>query len=492
MRDLTFENPLYAKTKRYSRYKYTNVPPYIMYYRECKDGSIYVPVGYDLSHSLRLRVEDKRVQHASTFPKFVLTLRDDQAKAFDSYLHYNSLCGEKPGKLYGCVQMPTGKGKSILGLRIAAFYQQHTLIVVHKDDLITGWQKDIAKAFAGALQPGLIKAQERRLGKQITLATVQTLNRLSPEELAELYDHFGFVIQDEMHHCPASMFQIVSNFKARYRLGLTATPERSDGLEHVMQLYFGEFASMYEYVDRDEDILPVQVITRTIPGVNIMPKCRKSNKGVWSLLGPETWFHGVASEDIGVFSIKNIAYVQRPKVPFATLDSMAVRGILPTALVDIVQEYTQGRSCVVFLTQKEDCRAVQEALIARGVIASEIGMYYGDTRDNDNVLKQAEAKRRFITITTYAKATEGTNVTRWEVAFFLSSMNNERNVEQAAGRIRRTRKDGDKLECARIYDYRTPNVYSLSNHGRSRDTRYAKLKFRFERGPTITRGFGGG
>ena len=99
------------------------------------------------------------------------TLRGDQEKAKGAYL-YSQKKEQYPKSL---IQLPTGKGKTILALNIAYTLKQRTLVLVHKDDLVTGWQNDIEDCFGGKLEPGLIKAKKRTVGKQITIATVQTL-----------------------------------------------------------------------------------------------------------------------------------------------------------------------------------------------------------------------------------------------------------------------------------------------------------------------------
>ena len=470
-KDLTFNNPAYATTQRYSKYAYTTVPPFLTYYKEHK-GYIEVPIGYDLSRFHVGSFVDNRVYEQIETAPFVLELRGTQKDAAGMYFkNYNS------DVLKGSVQMPTGKGKSILGLYIASVLSCKTLIVVHKDDLITGWQKDIALAFDNKVNPGLIKAKSRRVGHFLTLATVQTLNRLSHEELDELYSQFGFVIQDEMHHCPASSFEVVSRFRARYKLGLTATPERSDGLAHVMNLYFGDFCFKYEHDDDDKDILPAKVIVRNNP-LYFNPSCKAHRRGektfyqIHDLACPED---KKLADDLKRLS--EIPYESRPKVSFQVIDDFVVRGIKEFVCKDILKEFMDGHSCIVFFTQKEHCRLYYDFL--SNVISSDyLGLYYGDNSNNDEVLEKAEKNRQFITLTTYAKATEGTNVKQWEVEFLVSSINNEKNTEQAVGRIRRT-KEG-KLNPVLIYDYRTPKVYSVSSHGKTRDARYRQLRFTYE------------
>ena len=475
-KDLTFENPLYATTQRYSRYSYTTVPPYLTYYTQRKT-SIEVPIGYDLSKFHLGKVEDNRVYHKlGNLAPFVLELRDSQKEAAESYLNSNL----NNSTLKGSIQMPTGKGKSILGLYLASALSTKTLIVVHKDDLVTGWQKDIALSFDNKVNPGLIKAKSRRVGHFITIATVQTLNKLSEEELSELFNQFGFVIQDEMHHCPASSFEVVSRFRARYKLGLTATPERTDGLAHVMNLYFGDFCYRYKPDENveDKDILPAKVIVRS-HSLYFNPLCKaqklreRTLYKIRDLAYPKD--KKLAEDEI---RLSDIPYSNRPKVPFQVIDDFVVRGIKEFACEDILKEYNKGHSCIVFFTQKEHCRLYYDYL-KEMIPPDDLGLYYGDNNNNDVVLEKAEKQRKFITLTTYAKATEGTNVKQWEVEFLVSSINNEKNTEQAVGRVRRT-KEGKKISTVLIYDYRTPNVYSVSSHGNTRDARYRHLRFEQE------------
>lgn len=475
-KDLTFDNPLYATTQRYSRYAYTTVPPYLTYYTERKN-SIEVPIGYDLSQFRLGEVEDSRVyEKLDNLAPFVLELRGSQREAAESYLNSNL----NNSTLKGSIQMPTGKGKSILGLYLASALSCKTLIVVHKDDLVTGWQKDIALAFDNKVNPGLIKAKSRRVGHFITIATVQTLNRLSEEELNDLFSQFGFVIQDEMHHCPATSFEVVSRFRARYKLGLTATPERTDGLAHVMTLYFGDFCYRYKHDAEDKDILPAKVIVRS-NNLYFNPVCEtvRTHGGTKTKVKMKDLYYPEDKPlENGMKRISDVPYKDRPSIPFQVIDSFVVRNIMEFVCEDIIREYDKGHSCIVFFTQKEHCRLYYEHL-CQSVSPDHIGLYYGDNPNNDEVLEKAEKTRKYITLTTYAKATEGTNVKQWEVEFLVSSINNEKNTEQAVGRVRRT-KEGKKISPVLIYDYRTPRVYSVSSHGKTRDARYRLLRFEQE------------
>ena len=486
---LTFDNPAYRNALRFSRYNRVSIPPSLMYYSQGKyngEPCIKMPVGFDLSTVIEnLSIKnfiDERAYEKIDHAPFVLDLREDQKEASHNYLVSKDWIPTS-----NIIQLPTGKGKSILGLYIASQLSCKTLIVVHKDDLVTGWQKDIALAFDNKVHAGLIKAKKRDVGHFLTIATVQTLNNLSEEELEKLYDTFGFVIQDEMHHCPATSYSVVAKFRSKYKLGLTATPERNDGLDHIMNLYYGKMCYKYkEDKDKEEvDILPVKVIKR------------KSNVFFNPL------FQNVGSEERPKYSLidlyapadvkmkdnyvrlSDIPYESRPSVSHLTIDKYVVGDEEYKNMVckDIISEYEKGHSCVVFFTQKENLDSYYDHLIEI-VGEDNVSKFYGDCKTNEQSMNTAENKRKHITLTTYAKGTEGTNVKQWEVEFLVSSINNEKNTEQAVGRIRRI-KEG-KINPVLLYDYRFPYAYSLSKHGDTRDRRYKKLGFTVE-GESLTK-----
>lgn len=440
--DLTLDNPEYESAKRHSRFGTGSIPPYVEYFTEGKAGLI-VPRGYHVPFPNKITSDTRNVNQNVEYPKLHVGLRGTQKEAAEAFLSFFLNKKEE----YGVIVLPTGKGKSILGLYLARKFKQRVLIVVQKDDLVSGWTKD-AKVILGLRpkQVGLIKAKEFRLGKQVTVTTVQTLSKLPPEKVMELHAYFGMVIVDEFHHSAAKIYNLIHYFPARFKIGLTATAMRNDGLEKALYLHFGEKAFEFEDTGSDEDILPVTVKIRNAPTVFNPERVYRYNK---RKKRPEP-------EPIPISTI-------RKETSFdPAFNTMLAK--------DIIGEYNKGKSCVVFTHEKEHCRIIEEYLIERGVPENKIQLYYGDSKTKKEVMiGRAETKEVLITIATYSIATEGTNVKAWERGFLASSVANAIGTIQSVGRCRRTQTG--KVDCI-IYDYRFPDVIIAKNHGKIRDKVY--------------------
>jgi superfamily II DNA or RNA helicase len=132
-------------------------------------------------------------------------------------------------KDYGVIVAPPGSGKTVIGLKIIADKRQPALIIVHRKQLLEQWTERI-EAFLGIPKRdiGVIGQGKSKIGKQITVATIQSL----PKQIESVQNQFGTIIVDECHHVPAETFRnTIEKLQAYYLYGLTATPFRkySDG-----------------------------------------------------------------------------------------------------------------------------------------------------------------------------------------------------------------------------------------------------------------------
>lgn len=138
-------------------------------------------------------------------------------------------------KDYGAIIVaPPGEGKTTMAINIICRFKQKALVLVHKDSLIKQWKDEIlhltnlSEDRIGLLQQGKFIDGDIVIGSQMSLMR-STINR-------EINNLFPIVIQDEVHRIGARMFlRAFTRFNARYRLGLSATPNRDDEQE---RLYF--------------------------------------------------------------------------------------------------------------------------------------------------------------------------------------------------------------------------------------------------------------
>lgn len=133
--------------------------------------------------------------------------------------------------------LPTGYGKTTCGLFVVAALGLKTLIVVHKTFLRDQFAERIAQVLPGT-RVTFVDGSEKDWGGDVVIGTIQTLLNLST-----IPDDIGTVLIDETHHIAARSFsQLLLNVSSTYILGLSATPQRADGLWHVVELFCGKIA----------------------------------------------------------------------------------------------------------------------------------------------------------------------------------------------------------------------------------------------------------
>jgi superfamily II DNA or RNA helicase len=124
----------------------------------------------------------------------------------------------------GVVVLPTAAGKTYLAQMCLEQTPRSTLIVVPTLDLMHQWYAHLLAAFPDA-EVGLLGGGSH--DRTAILVATYDSAAIHAEHLGDLY---GFLIFDECHHLPTDFYRVIAEYSiAPYRLGLTATPERSDG-----------------------------------------------------------------------------------------------------------------------------------------------------------------------------------------------------------------------------------------------------------------------
>lgn len=141
----------------------------------------------------------------------------------------------------GYLVLPCGAGKTVTAASAALTLGQRTLVVVHTTDLLDQWRGAFHALAEHPVRPfgaGEGHPAPMRQG-EVVIAMLQALVAADQGALG-LVRSAGTVIVDEAHHVAADSFLwLLNRCPARYRWGLTATPERVDGLGFVLPLYLG-------------------------------------------------------------------------------------------------------------------------------------------------------------------------------------------------------------------------------------------------------------
>ena len=202
-----------------------NYPNHIALPRGCLDAALELL----RDNAIVCDFIDERYSGEAVDVIFAGTLRQDQESAVTAMLHHDA----------GVLCAPTAFGKTVTAAAMIARRGVNTLVLVHRWELLKQWQErlqsflGIGKGVLGTIGGGKAKPT----GK-IDIAVMQSLSRKG--EINPLVANYGQVIIDECHHLSAESFEaILKQTKAKYVLGLTATPIRRDGRQPIIFMQCG-------------------------------------------------------------------------------------------------------------------------------------------------------------------------------------------------------------------------------------------------------------
>lgn len=247
-------NPKYQSAQRMG-YATRGIPPWIELAVE-DNGVVRFP--REAVHELPkgVRIENRTSLGQAVDLGRPIRLRDYQVDPVDRTL------AELERFHGGVLQSAAGSGKTVMALEIARRLGRKTLVLVHTSFLMTQW-RDRIQQFLG-VSAGTIQQDVIDTDHPIVLAMIQTvINRDLPEHLVE---QFGLVISDEVHRISADTWrESIVRFPATYRLGISATPKRQDGLEWVFQAHIGPVVVVGESVLDEPEIYLVPTPVGRIP-----------------------------------------------------------------------------------------------------------------------------------------------------------------------------------------------------------------------------------
>lgn len=389
-RGLTFANPEYVNRVRFDRWVGAT-PEEISLLERDETGALTLPRGAVgiLRQALSAAgvpavFRDHRVAVLPQHRTMLFSLRDYQEQAVDTMLR----------RLQGCAVLPCGAGKTVIGAGLIARTGQPTIVLVHTHDLLNQWIETIRNALdleAGVIAEGKIALND------ITVATVQTLSAMAPKDLSYLGRRFGTVMLDEAHHAPAVVFRsVLSAFAGKYRFGLTATPDRADGLGPLLPLCIGPvvYEVRHEQLVRDGHL----ILPRIVP--------------------VET---GIACDSESYTKLVS-ALIRNP-----------TRNRLIVALV--AGEARVGRTVLVLSARVEHCRLLARWLNEAGVSAESLTGTVGKAKRVEILSRFRDGTLSVLCATSLAD--EGLDVSRLERLVLATPARAEGRTIQRLGRLMR-------------------------------------------------------
>ena len=303
------------------------------------------------------------------------------------------------------VEAPTGFGKTYVGCSVAGKLGQKTLIVVTKNDLIKGWKDTLVHLFG--VNPSEIGHVQQDTAKfhncRFVVAMVHSL--ICRDYDPSLYQSFGLVIFDEVHRLGADYFaQVCSRFPSRHRLGLSATPTRSDGKEKLFQAHIGPVMVRGSWVPMSPKI----IVKQTGWKVPIVPQ--RGDDGTWKKM-----------------PMKLVPGRMMPVTKAIAADFTRNKEIAHF----VKSAYDAGRHVLVMSDLIEDhLQPLFHMIVAEGIPGNDVAYYHGQVKKEQ--LEVAKTKR--VVLATYLMCGEGTNVPHWDTLVLATPRS---NVKQAVGRVLR-------------------------------------------------------
>ena len=223
----SFSNPVFFKTQA-MRFSTHGIPRYITCARieHGPESQIWLSlprgcfddvVALLVEQGITAVIDDKRVLGTKLRSlKLIGKLRKDQSKAVSAIFKHDT----------GILHAPTAFGKTVTAIGVISKRKVNTLILTHSRQLLDQWQERL-RFFLNDIDIGIIGGGKKKPTGLIDVATYQSLINKKENTIDPLVQNYGQIIVDECHHISAPRFEIVLNeVRAKYVLGLTATPDR--------------------------------------------------------------------------------------------------------------------------------------------------------------------------------------------------------------------------------------------------------------------------
>ena len=440
--NLRFPNPEFEKKQRMGFW--TGRTPRELRLDEWDGNTLIVPFGVcrELMPMLRgTRVDcDFRQDNVINYGGTSVPLYDYQTEAVGAMIDAK----------YGILKSKPGSGKTQMGIALIKAFRRRALWLCHTADLLNQ-SRDRALQYIDKDVIGTITEGKVNVGVGVTFATVQTMANL---ELQQYRDYWDVIIVDECHRVASSATsftryeKVLNHLSARHKIGLTATPERSDGLIKATFALLGNIA--YEVPDS-------AVADRTM-GVKIRPVYTDFEIDDYCLNDDGTINYVKLIEAITTCYGRNLDIAR-----------------------NIIEN--EGHSCLVLSDRLDQLEAIRHMLPQK--MLEDSAFINGKMQSKKAKAEREQAledmwtgKKKYL-FASYSLAKEGLDVPCMDRLFLASPCKYSAIITQAVGRVQRTYPG---KETPVVYDFVDHNVGFCAGAYKKRCTSYRKMGAEIEKG----------
>lgn len=431
--NLVMDNPAYYKLLRMGK-RVWNIPQKIVCYKYY-NGELILPRGclkavWDMFPDLSLYCHRMTKCQPAAF-RSQIVLRDYQQPAVQAVKKHKQ----------GIIVMPCGAGKTETALQVIAELGQPALWITHTTDLLNqSLNRAREKLLLKPGEYGVIGGGEYTIGTHITFATVQSLRY---KDLDSLAWRFGAVVIDECHRAFMSdsrmgMFEeVMERLPALYRIGVTASEHRSDGLIRGMYHLIGP--KIYE----------VGQAQLNQGGNLVLPNVRVISTGYH--------YNGDKTLEFGAMLCDMVSDPARNQQIRTSINE------------------NSDRCCLVLSDRLEQLEWLYQVTSDHFAHREYINGKSGRKNREDAIRRMREGDSNLL-FATYSLAKEGLDIPNLDRLFLCTPHRDQVAVQQSVGRIMRRH---PQKEDAVVYDFVDQEGLCISQY-KSRKAVYRKLGCRID------------
>ena len=334
----------------------------------------------------------------------------------------------------GVLELPTGSGKTVIGIEAIETLRTAALVVVPTIDLLEQWRRELETEFGGPI--GQLGGGEQHV-EALTVSTYDSAY-LRAEDIG---DRFGLVVFDEVHHLGGRGYRDIARLLAApARLGLTATFERSDGAHEVIEELCGPLVHRIAPDELAGNHLAAYDIKRLDVSLTDDERTEYDRHR-------ETFTNYLARSNLDMSSGDDYRkLVMRsgsdPEARKALLANQRAREIASNAdakietLADILDRHREDR-LIVFTAHNDLVYRLSERFLVPAIT------HQTGADERREILEKFRAGE-YSRVVTANVLDEGVDVPDANIAVVLSGSGSEREFTQRLGRILRPKEDGGR------------------------------------------------